>query len=178
MKISYKGKKIMAAAALISVCIVSVVVSAEDSDSFKTGYCAQCHSGENRLSPEDFSKWEKRTGDIPPGWLEDSLNRISNIEDTVAQLKLILTDTTEQEAVLVRTKQHLRRLVHSEPAEDMKNVSRIIELELNSLEAKTSAQLAHAERLDILYILMLVVTMSLVFGISVYVLYMYMKRKK
>lgn len=126
--------------------------------------CASCH-------PADYSK--------------EIVTMIGDIDRSIAGIDAGIKGLLDKEADVTGMKDRLnnaRRLfhqmVHVFSRDDMQSSRKIIEVEIKSLESEARSKTASIQRLDILYVTMAVFGLAIIFGMILYVMIMYSRRKK
>lgn len=174
----YLTNKILLIFLIVSICFFSVFISADEINAIKKDYCSGCHNLNNNGEQDYFSVWREKDHRASEKWTSDVYSGINRIDEELMELEDMLADPAELRELKKQVEANFHRVIHSSSSEEIQYMKQITGLQLSNLEAEVEAKLVHVKRLNILYILMLSVTMTLVAGISIYTMVMYMKRKR
>ena len=103
---------------------------------------------------------------------------INNIDFKIKYLKGKHLEVENLEKRLASVRHLFHILVHVFSRQDMESSRNIITMEISSLDADTRTKVSLIQRMDILYIIMVGFGLIIIFGISIYTLVMYGKRRK
>jgi len=126
--------------------------------------CTACHPGE-------YSRdIVKLIGEIDRG--------IDRIDGNINFLLDKHADVKDLQDRLNNSRHLFHQMVHVFSREDMETTKRILELEIASLDGESKTKVASIQRMDLLYLGMLVFGLAIIAGVSIYSAVMYSRRKK
>lgn len=126
--------------------------------------CTPCHSAE--FSRDIISMIEK---------VDSGINKI---DFKIKYLRGKHLDVKVLETRLASVRHLFHVLVHVFSRQEMETSRAIITMEVTNLDADTRTKVSLIQRMDILYIIMVSFGLIIIFGISIYTLVMYSKRRK
>jgi hypothetical protein len=103
---------------------------------------------------------------------------INNIDKNIALLVDIHTDVRGIQDRLNRARLLFHRFVHVLSRQDMESTKNILEIEITSLDNETKSKVASIQRIDMLYIIMVIFCLGVIAGFLIYIIVMYSRRKK
>ena len=148
--------------------------------------CTNCHSAHNiqkvsmrilrdqscvRCHKEPFVKNIKKT-------IKDIYEKITVLDKNTNELKIQLVNTTKIENRISTVKKLFSQMVHVFSKQELASTQRIIRLELTNIKNETTSKIALHKRLDVIFIIMIVIGFSIVIGFAIYALYMFSKKTK
>lgn len=107
--------------------------------------------------------------------LDGSIKKIDASMKTLAEKR---ADVAVMMDRLDNTRRLFSRMVHVSSRSEMKNSRKSIEDEVKSLISESRSKVASIQRLDILYVTMVVFALAIIGGMIFYILIMYSRRKK
>ena len=149
-------------------------------------HCVTCH-GSHAVGKSSVGIIDEKTCSRchSPGQLKENIEMIGEIDRGIAEIDENLRFMEEKHADVRALRERLdgvrriyHQLVHVFSRSEMETSRRILNLELAGLGADARAKVSSIQRLDALYVTMLIVGLVIIAGVSAYTIMMYAKRKR
>ncbi len=137
----------------------------KSSDSIIDGkVCLECHSANHTKNIVSVISSIDQNIDSIDNNLKYLKQKHANIDSLVARLN--------------STKRLFSQMVHVSSKEELKSTKTIIELEIKNINVESKNLTSILKRLDLLYMLMVVISVVIIITVTSYTIYMLMKRRK
>jgi len=158
---------------------------AEVLKSNKSG-CTSCHGVHNiKVSSPAIIDMEVCSGCHKAEHTKNVISTMRSLEQNINEVdknikflkqKYLNVDTLNLK--LAKTKNLVNNMIHISSKDDMKSSKSIIELEIKNLETETKTQLGLFQRLDLLYMIMVVISGIIIVTVTTYIIYMLTRRRR
>jgi hypothetical protein len=103
---------------------------------------------------------------------------IDEVDNNINILKKKHANVDALAARLAKTRMLYKQMIHVSSKNEMKSVKTIIDIEIKNLEVESKGLFFTLKRLDLLYMLMVLIAAVIIITVSSYIIYMLSRRKK